>query len=238
MMDSVLMFHDVYRDSFSESGFQSAGANHYKITEALFVEQLDSLSVLPLTWTFDDGGASSYSVIAPLLEQYNLKGHFFIVTDRIGSEGFLSTNQIRDLYNRGHIIGSHSRSHPENLKSLSYEERKKEWTESVLLLNSLIESQINENDIAVLRELGITKVYTSSLLDDYVDNTIHVLGRIGIDPSFSSRKINRILSGGCFSHMLILRQRLLSALKCVLGHHYLKLKSFIRTLEIHKRTTP
>ena len=240
MNKKVLMFHDVYRDSCAESGFQSIGANHYKINETLFTEQLKSFSRSSLIWTFDDGGVSFYSVIAPLLEQYNLRGHFFVVTDCIGSEGFLSAEQIRELYNRGHVIGSHSASHPENLGSLSYEARKEEWTKSVTFLNGLIGTQITEvsipngyfdfGDIPVLRELGISKVYTSSLLDDYEKGSIQVVGRIGIDSSFSPLRIKQILSGGWLYKRLIVRQKVLCLLKRIMGHNYLTVKAFVRRL--------
>ena len=240
MNNAVLMFHDVYRDSCTESGFQSIGANHYKISEALFAEQLDSLSKSSLIWTFDDGGVSFYNVIAPLLEQYNLRGHFFVVTDCIGSEGFLSIEQSRDLHNRGHIIGSHSSSHPENLLSLSYDERKEEWTKSVDFLNSVIGSQVTEvsipngyfddGDIPLFRELGITKIYTSSLSDTYEKETIRVIGRVGIDMSFSPRKIKQVISGGWLFKRLVLREKMLDLLKRIMGQNYMKCKAFIRAL--------
>ena len=47
MKQTVLMYHDVFRDSVKESGFQTDGANHYKITEAAFSEQLSLLKGRP-----------------------------------------------------------------------------------------------------------------------------------------------------------------------------------------------
>lgn len=236
----VLMYHDVYRDAFDESGFQSLGANHYKISEALFKEHLEALSGLALSWTFDDGGVSVFNIIAPLLEKYGLRGHFFIVTNCIGLEGFLSKEQILELYNRGHIIGSHSSSHPEIFIKLTTEEKKKEWLESIRCLSSIIGSEITEvsipngyfekKDLNLFRDLGIMKVYTSSLVDNYKDNTLQVIGRISIDASFTSSRILRLLSGGWCFMVSVIRQKVLSFLKGLLGNYYLIVKAFIRKM--------
>ena len=61
--------------------------------------------------TFDDGGISSHR-IAEMLEARGWRGHFFVTTDRIGTPGFLDAGGIRELHARGHVIGSHSVTHP------------------------------------------------------------------------------------------------------------------------------
>jgi peptidoglycan/xylan/chitin deacetylase (PgdA/CDA1 family) len=88
--------------------------------------------------TFDDGGASFHHPIADLLERRGWRGHFFITTDRIGTPGFLTEAQLRELYRRGHIIGSHSRSHPARMAVLTRAELDCEWRESLDRLSAVL----------------------------------------------------------------------------------------------------
>ena len=132
-----LLFHDVYATDPSESGFRSPAADRYKLTVPDFEAQLDSLveawtpgSTIPVTLTFDDGGASYYTTIADRLETMGLRGYCFISTDFIGERGFLTAEQIRELDSRGHIIGTHSASHPPRFSALTTEDMRREWTES------------------------------------------------------------------------------------------------------------
>jgi peptidoglycan/xylan/chitin deacetylase (PgdA/CDA1 family) len=59
-------------------------------------------------FTFDDNHPSDYEIGAPLLEEYNFRGVFFVV-------GMFMTPKVRaryeDLRRRGHEIGSHTWSH-------------------------------------------------------------------------------------------------------------------------------
>src|SRR5262249_60003963 len=67
---------------------------------------------LPFLITVDDGGVSYHRFIADRLEERGWRGHAFVSTDFIGAPGFLTASEIRELDDRGHIIGSHSASHP------------------------------------------------------------------------------------------------------------------------------
>lgn len=80
-----------------------------------------------LTFTFDDGFEECYTIIAPLLEKYNCRGMFFINANYIESsveyqkqfnkriaidtKKPMTWEQVRDLHNRGHFIGSHNLDH-------------------------------------------------------------------------------------------------------------------------------
>jgi peptidoglycan/xylan/chitin deacetylase (PgdA/CDA1 family) len=55
-------------------------------------------------FTVDDGGGSSIE-IAKYLEKMNIKAYFFIPTKFIGKDGFLQKEEIKELYEIGHIIG-------------------------------------------------------------------------------------------------------------------------------------
>src|SRR5439155_9216366 len=125
---NALMYHDVV-DAGAEdtSGFAGRDAALYKITPELFAAHLDAIGeplparpVLPdppgppglpgPLFTFDDGGVSAMRA-AELLEARRLVGRFLITTNYIGTRGFLTQSDIRELGRRGHIVGSHSCSH-------------------------------------------------------------------------------------------------------------------------------
>jgi len=92
--------------------------------------------------TFDDGGISAHSLAADMLERHGWVGHFFVTTDRIGTPGFLSKEQIRDLRQRGHVIGSHSCSHPTRMAQCTRAELQREWHQSVHMLSEILDEPI------------------------------------------------------------------------------------------------
>lgn len=83
----VLMFHDVYDTSPGESGFTSPAADFYKIDSTTFERYVEATqeSKQNFVFTFDDGGVSFYTIAAPILEKYGLKGKFYISTAYIGT---------------------------------------------------------------------------------------------------------------------------------------------------------
>lgn len=79
--------------------------------------------------TFDDGTTDHFTKAAPILERNGLSGVFFVNTDLIGKEGYLSLAECRELVARGHAVESHSHEH-KTLVSLSGEELPRQLTES------------------------------------------------------------------------------------------------------------
>lgn len=61
--------------------------------------------------TFDDGWLSSYVNGAKILEKYQMRGTFYIVPDLIGRNEYMNEEQLSDLAQRGHQIGSHTFDH-------------------------------------------------------------------------------------------------------------------------------
>jgi peptidoglycan/xylan/chitin deacetylase (PgdA/CDA1 family) len=148
-----LMYHDVVDDP-AASGFSRPGALPYKLTRAVFEAHLDAVAsgtCAPtrvdaadpaepgrrLLLTFDDGGASALW-IADALERRGWRGHFFIVTNLIDRPGFLSRAAIRELATRGHMIGSHSHTHPDICRDLPPDRLLAEWRVSRDVLADLL----------------------------------------------------------------------------------------------------
>src|SRR6185436_11026236 len=159
-----LLFHDVYASKPHESGFRSPAADRYKLSVPDFEAQLDGLSAvdvdtpwlapeltstgepripnsgsgIPAFITFDDGGESYYTLAAERLEALGWRGHCFVSTNFIGQRGFLTPAQIRELDARGHLIGSHSASHPARFNTLTLAEMRTEWSDSRQKLEDLL----------------------------------------------------------------------------------------------------
>ena len=65
----------------------------------------------PVVITFDDGDISVYETAFPIMQKYGLKGVVYIVGNYMGTEGYMSAEQIKELIATGWEVGSHSRSH-------------------------------------------------------------------------------------------------------------------------------
>lgn len=67
----------------------------------------------PILLTFDDGSETVYTDALPIMQKYGFTGTAYIVYNFIGAGLYMDRGQIRELYNAGWEIGSHSVSHVE-----------------------------------------------------------------------------------------------------------------------------
>jgi peptidoglycan/xylan/chitin deacetylase (PgdA/CDA1 family) len=68
--------------------------------------------------TFDDGDLSIYAIVFPLLKKYDIKATFFIITDFVGTVGYVNWEQLKEMSDYRNVkgeklfsIGSHSLDH-------------------------------------------------------------------------------------------------------------------------------
>jgi len=203
-----LLYHDVVQArDFESSGFPGADAAIYKLELSEFeehiaaihevidrpatVRELAHLNGRPTLLTFDDGGSSAHEHIADLLDRHDWRAHFFVTTDWIGQRGFLSPTQIRDLRTRGHVIGSHSCSHPPRMSHCSRNELRREWTNSIAVLSDILSETVDtasvpggyyrRNVAEAAAEAGIRTLFTSEpRTSSQVVNGCLVFGRFTI----------------------------------------------------------
>ncbi len=156
MQLTSIMYHDIVDDGEqASSGFTGSHADIYKLNVATFEEHLKLLAASDtrsclinavdeisadncVAITFDDGGESAFTHAADLLEEHGFRGHFFVATDFIDTPTFLKKHQIRELATRGHVIGSHSASHPTRMSNCTADEMRTEWRRSVETLSEII----------------------------------------------------------------------------------------------------
>ena len=201
-----LLFHDVYAKDPRESGFASDAADRYKLPVAAFdahLEAIASVRNVPFLITVDDGGVSYYTRLAERLEARGWRGYCFVSTDQIGSRGFLDAAHIRELDARGHIIGSHSATHPTRFSACSREQMQREWNVSRRALEDILGHDVTIASVpggyyskAVARsagEAGLRLLFNSEPVTTRADERgCTVAGRFTIrrgDPPQMSRRL-------------------------------------------------
>lgn len=97
--DAAREFYDVSIDRFLDQ--LSVLSSHLQSSDAVRVG---------VAITFDDGTAD-HRRVAEELAVRRLSGIFFPVVERIGTAGYLTRADIRQLVALGHIVGSHTLSH-------------------------------------------------------------------------------------------------------------------------------
>jgi len=157
MRTTALLYHDVVpRDRYDTSGFAGADADIYKLECGEFRRHIQHIAAQPhgprpiavtavdpaasgrrLLLTFDDGGSSAVH-IADVLNEFGWSGHFFVTAGRVGTPGFVTAAEMRALCRAGHVIGSHSFTHPLRMGVLSAAQLDREWRSSVALLEDIL----------------------------------------------------------------------------------------------------
>ena len=145
----------------------------------------------PFLITVDDGGVSYHTMLADRLEALGWRGHCFVPTDAIGSCGFLDAAQIRELDARGHVIGSHSASHPSRFSACSVDRMQQEWTHSRQVLEDLLGHEVTVASVPggyysrtvahAARDAGIRMLFNSEPITSiYDEQGCTVIGRFAI----------------------------------------------------------
>jgi hypothetical protein len=144
--------------------------------------------VLPPILTFDDGHISQYESAIPILSRFGVFSMFFPVVGWLESRSCMSWQQIRTIYGLGHMIGSHTLSHP-TLTHCSDSALKREIRESKDLLENRLGAPVRsiaiphgKYDKRVLQECeaaGYDRVYTSAPYSRRVGG-LHLVGRINV----------------------------------------------------------
>jgi len=224
MRTHALMYHDFVDGDPDVSGFAGAGPARYKLSTARFREHLDALGEAlsdppavvddlltgdsgRTAWvlTFDDGGSTALAAGEELARRQWV-GHFFITTGRIGERGFLDTSEIIELRRMGHIIGSHSASHPSRMSSLPERELLDEWRRSVESLTELLGAEIRAASLPggyytarvarAAAEAGIVALFTSEpVRRTQTVGECLVFGRLAVKAGTSAAAASRIAAG-------------------------------------------
>ena len=262
---AALLYHDVVEDGREdESGFPGAAAGRYKLRSEDFERHLEALASLaegppavvddlpagrhhPVPWllTFDDGGSSALR-IGEQLAQRSWRGHFFVTVDYIGTAGFLTRDAIRSLRELGHVIGSHSCSHPERMSRCTWEELLYEWGRSGEVLSEILGGQVTVASVPAghygkivaraAAEVGIRTLFTSEpVLEMREVDSCSVVGRFTIQRGVPPETAAALARARPFPRS---RQfaywNLKKAAKTVGGERYLRLRQWLLSDPLRK----
>lgn len=92
--------------------------------------------------TFDDGYRDNLENAFPLLNEFGFRATVFCVGSKIGEEGYLTRQDLRQMHEAGWEIGSHTLSHPD-LRSLDPELKWQEIAGSKSFLEAFLDLQVD-----------------------------------------------------------------------------------------------
>ena len=144
----VLTYHRIVGDSGAIRQFFDVSADeldwHVRLVKEVWGEGASPRMLLESTpgrdeerqgflITFDDGTEDHYHRAAPVLERNGVRGVFFVNTSLLGTDGYLTMQQCRELQARGHAIESHAHEH-KKLTELLEEDLRRQLSGSRRLL--------------------------------------------------------------------------------------------------------
>lgn len=148
-----------------------------------------SMSKSPVSLTFDDGREEQYTKFYPILDEYDLKATFYVVTQRINWKGVMSWDELKTLYKEGNEIGSHTHTHP-HLTTLSNDELDFEFKKSHNMLRifncSSLAYPYGEHDERVIEH---AKKYFAAARSHYNPNFGNKGLGLNLNPSHESHKL-------------------------------------------------
>lgn len=124
--------------------------------------------------TMDDGDPSVYEIAAPIFEHYSIPYIVYAVPGRIGQNDHMTPAQLRDLSDRGAVIGSHSMTH-RSMASLSRAE----------LMSELMTSKKVLEDITGKRVISFA--YPFGTLRDFNQPVADAMREAGYDFALTSQ---------------------------------------------------
>lgn len=125
----------------------------------------------PVIITIDDGYSDAYSQAFPILQKFGSQAVFYVITNRVGQDGFMSWPQIQEMAAYGMTFGSHTLDHVDLTETaLSTERLNGELVKSKQVLDGQLgrpvtdfcypSGQYNDATIAAVRSAGYLSATT------------------------------------------------------------------------------
>ena len=210
------------------------------------LEELQALAVWPdkaVVLTFDDGHESNYTLALPILLEFGFKAHFFITTGWIGTQYFMSEEQIKGLHEAGMGIGSHGVTH-RFLSDLTKIEINNELSDSKYILQEIVEKAVealsfpggrmNSSTHVLAQNIGYSLVCSSEPCL-YKKNGSKLIPRYPMIEKIVINDFIALVEGQGTSLSVLARYKALSTFKCVLGNRfYERLRDALLHLKLDK----
>ncbi len=215
---TVLMYHGITAAGYALPKERETGADLYDVTAENFRAQLNWLrehlyrtitirknlnafSSKEVLLTFDDGEMNNHSVALPLLKEFGFAGHFFLIAKRVGKQGYMGWEQLRQLNAEGMVIGSHGFSH-EILTNLLDTQLQEELSASKKYLErnlgipvesvSIPRGFCNERIVRMAREAGYRYIFMSENPNSVAANCF---SRIAVKSNWTLERFAQAMQG-------------------------------------------
>jgi peptidoglycan/xylan/chitin deacetylase (PgdA/CDA1 family) len=210
-----LMFHDI-----------KLYPSRWNTTPDRFREMMEIISrhKNQITITVDDAGRGNFEYMLPIFREFQLKAYIFVPTFFISKGGntskYMTEAQIKAFSEEGHIIGSHSHNHPQNISLLPPKGILDEWKISKEILEGITQKDItncsipggfySKQQFQVLCDLGYKNIFTSiPTFQVRKLSDIQIYGRFSIEREATNQQLEAILDmDGIYQKKLRFRQSL------------------------------
>ncbi|MFY9560996.1 MAG: polysaccharide deacetylase family protein [Terriglobales bacterium] len=163
---------------------KKSGYHGLNVSEAVRYPQDPSVCI-----TFDDGCETDLLVAAPVLREFGFRATFYLTAGHIGTPGYLSADQVRELNALGFEIGCHSMTHP-YLSDLSDPGLKREVMEAKLQIEAIVGHPIehfscpggryDQRTLDTARGAGFRTVANSRFHANTSGTNLYELGRVAV----------------------------------------------------------
>ncbi len=103
---------------FNLNNFHSENFNNTLLNpDSIKIQKWFNADTSAFSFTFDDGFITDYEYVKPVLDSFNYKATFYVITGSLtdtlpGIWRYGTWQQFKQLHNEGHEIGSHTVTHP------------------------------------------------------------------------------------------------------------------------------
>ena len=139
--------------------------------------------------TFDDGCETDLIAAAPVLRQFGFSATFYLTAGFLGTPGYLTASQVRELDQQGFQIGCHSMTHS-YLSDLTEPELKREVVDAKLHIEQILGHPIehfscpggryDQRTLQMARQAGFATVANSQFDANSSRTSPYELARVAI----------------------------------------------------------
>lgn len=159
--------------------------------------------------TIDDGYEDNYINAYPVLKKYHIPATIFVITDLVGSDGFMTWDEIRQMAKSGMIdIESHTKSHLW-LTGLDDRELKNQLEDSKKILETKLGKEINylcypmngydERVKSAAKQAGYKAAFATKPKRMFTIYDVYEIKRVRISPTSSNLFVFAIKISGYHS---------------------------------------
>jgi peptidoglycan/xylan/chitin deacetylase (PgdA/CDA1 family) len=190
------------RTSEFKSQLQMLKSQGRSITTLEQLSRNKSLQRNSVILTFDDGCATDYSTALPCLQEFGYAAAFFLSTANIGTSGYMTWAQVREMHKAGMHFGSHAHEHIP-LTPLSDDDAREQLHKSKAMIEDQLGAPVtsmsapfgflNSRVVSIARQIGYESVCCST--PKMARPGARTVPRIAIMHATTPAKFEQILNG-------------------------------------------